>query len=396
VAKRNCNWILHYAKDAKAETDVPPTVHEFISQRRRWLNGTFFCQCYAIFHLSRLFSTQHNVWRKLALMLQWTYMGINLLFSWFGIANFYLAFFFLGSQTFSPPGATNQNSSLAGGLIFDFIRLIYFAVIIAQFVCSLGNRPQGSKAIYIGSMLIFAIIMAFMLGLTLTLVYLSWPHNTSWFVNGGTSRDVVLSMLTTYGVYFTSSMIAGEPFHIVSCVLQYMLLLPTSVNTLQIYAFCNSHDVSWGTKGDNKAQAGEAHGHKAADGAKGGDKGKLRIPPSRPPFLSQEQLSLEYRKNLETLGTRPEEHTGNRDMNTKREDYYKSVRTGLVLVWVLTNGLLVSIFTNQSVTTYLTNGGDPGTANPYMTFLMWSVASLSLFRFVGCIAYHIKRFRRQY
>jgi cellulose synthase/poly-beta-1,6-N-acetylglucosamine synthase-like glycosyltransferase len=32
---------------------------------------------------------------------------------------------------------------------------------------------------------------------------------------------------------------------------QYLLLLPSYVNILLIYAFCNLHDVSWGTKGDN-------------------------------------------------------------------------------------------------------------------------------------------------
>ena len=34
---------------------------------------------------------------------------------------------------------------------------------------------------------------------------------------------------------------------------QYLLLLPSYVNILLIYAFCNLHDVSWGTKGDNGA-----------------------------------------------------------------------------------------------------------------------------------------------
>lgn len=35
--------------------------------------------------------------------------------------------------------------------------------------------------------------------------------------------------------------------------IQYLLLLPSYVNILLIYAFCNLHDVSWGTKGDNGA-----------------------------------------------------------------------------------------------------------------------------------------------
>ena len=39
VVKRGCRWRLQYVKSAKAGTDVPNRVPEFISQRRRWLNG---------------------------------------------------------------------------------------------------------------------------------------------------------------------------------------------------------------------------------------------------------------------------------------------------------------------------------------------------------------------
>jgi chitin synthase len=42
VSKRNASWILHYVKSAYAVTDVPDQVPELVSQRRRWLNGSFF------------------------------------------------------------------------------------------------------------------------------------------------------------------------------------------------------------------------------------------------------------------------------------------------------------------------------------------------------------------
>lgn len=41
VAKKNDHWVLHYVSSSYGETDVPDRVAEFISQRRRWLNGKF-------------------------------------------------------------------------------------------------------------------------------------------------------------------------------------------------------------------------------------------------------------------------------------------------------------------------------------------------------------------
>jgi chitin synthase len=31
--------------------------------------------------------------------------------------------------------------------------------------------------------------------------------------------------------------------------IQYLLLSPSYINVLNVYAFCNTHDISWGTKG---------------------------------------------------------------------------------------------------------------------------------------------------
>lgn len=36
---------------------------------------------------------------------------------------------------------------------------------------------------------------------------------------------------------------------------QYMLMAPSFTNVLNVYAFCNLHDVTWGTKGADKPDA---------------------------------------------------------------------------------------------------------------------------------------------
>lgn len=92
VTKRGASWLLRYVKSARAETDVPDSLPELISQRRRWLNGSFFAAVHATSHWSYIFRSGHATTRKFWLCIEFLYNAINILFSWFSIANFYLAF----------------------------------------------------------------------------------------------------------------------------------------------------------------------------------------------------------------------------------------------------------------------------------------------------------------
>ena len=105
VAKRSSNWyalqykviqestqvsrpnyrVLKYVKSAIAETDVPEALPEFISQRRRWLNGSFFAATYAIAHLGQILQSGHSIWRKFLLVVETVYNVINLIAAWFAV-----------------------------------------------------------------------------------------------------------------------------------------------------------------------------------------------------------------------------------------------------------------------------------------------------------------------
>jgi chitin synthase len=103
---------------------VPDGLPEFINQRRRWLNGSFFAATYAIAHIGQMLSSGHSLSRKVALSIQAFYNVINLIASWFAIVslisgwlvvgnpddpncawtkgNFYLFFVILSSSLESP------------------------------------------------------------------------------------------------------------------------------------------------------------------------------------------------------------------------------------------------------------------------------------------------------
>ena len=87
VAKRDERWVLKYVRSATGETDVPDTVPEFISQRRRWLNGAFFAAVYSIIHFKQIWRTDHTITRKILLHVEFVYQFINLLFTWFSLVS---------------------------------------------------------------------------------------------------------------------------------------------------------------------------------------------------------------------------------------------------------------------------------------------------------------------
>lgn len=80
-------------KSAIGETDVPDALPEFISQRRRWLNGSFFAATYAIAHVGQILQSGHSVGRKFALLAETVYNVINLIASWFAIVSAIFASF---------------------------------------------------------------------------------------------------------------------------------------------------------------------------------------------------------------------------------------------------------------------------------------------------------------
>lgn len=100
VTKKKEGWVLRYVKSAKASTDVPTTIAEFISQRRRWLNGSLFAALHSTVYMMRIWTSGQGFFRKIILQLEFIYNAVQLLFTWTALANFYLAFYFVRSHPF--------------------------------------------------------------------------------------------------------------------------------------------------------------------------------------------------------------------------------------------------------------------------------------------------------
>lgn len=377
VAKRGDRWVLKYVKGCTGETDVPDTVPEFISQRRRWLNGAFFAAVYSLVHFKQIWQTDHTIARKILLHVEFLYQLLQLLFTYFSLANFYLTFYFVAG------GLADEHVDPFGhhvGLyIFTILRYTCTLLIATQFILSLGNRPQGAKKLYLASMIIYGIIMIYT---TFACIYIvvsqlvkrNDPDDPSaLYLGNNVFTNLIVSMASTIGLYFLMSFLYLDPWHMITSAAQYFLLLPSYICTLQVYAFCNTHDVTWGTKGDNviRTDLGGAIG-------KGGSGSTVELE------MPSEQLDIDsgYDEALRNLRDRVEVSEPPVSEAQMQEDYYKSVRTYMVVVWMIANGILAMAVSEA----YGSSGiGD----NFYLRFILWSVAGLALFRAIGSTTFAI-------
>ena len=224
VSKRNCRWILQYVKSSTGETDVPDELPEFISQRRRWLNGSFFAAVYAIAHFYQIGRSDHSILRKLAFFIEFIYQTVNMIFAWFGIGNFFLVFRILTSGL----GGDNGPLHFAGTVLAYVFEAVYLAVLLSCFVLSLGNRPQGSRKLYMAMVIFWAIIMAYLtfasILITVVSVQAQLNNNTPFTVQSLFSNTVfttlMISLLATWVMYLVSSILFFDPWHMVTCVSQ--------------------------------------------------------------------------------------------------------------------------------------------------------------------------------
>ncbi|PSR90630.1 class 2 chitin synthase [Coniella lustricola] len=362
VAKRGESWVLKYVKNCTGETDVPDSVPEFVSQRRRWLNGAFFAAVYSLVHFKQLLATDHSVARKALLLIESFYQFIQLLFTYFSLANFFLTFYFVAGGLADPTVDPFPNN--LGKYIFYILKYALVLLICTQFIISLGNRPQGARKLYMGSMITYAIIMVYTMFASVWIVVYEIRKSNGIQMDNSIMTDMIISVLSTFGLYFFMSFLYFEPWHMFTSLLQYFIMLPSYICTLQIYAFCNTHDVTWGTKGDNvmKTDLGNAVGK--------GSTVELDMP--------SEQLDIDsgYDEALRNLRDRVEVPSSPTSESQMQEDYYKSVRTWMVSTWMMANGIL------GMAVSEIYGTGEVG-SNAYLAFILWSVAVLAAFRALG-------------
>lgn len=171
---------------------------------------------------------------------------------------------------------------------------------------------------------------------------------------------------------------------------QYLLTVSSYQNILNVYAFCNWHDVSWGTKGSDKVDVLPSAVTKVSDDGKA----KVIEEIDKPQADIDSAFEVTVKRALTPF--KPEVEVEKKTL----DDSYKSFRTRLITLWIFTNGLLAVVIYSSSFDKF-TRASDPTVAVPadeigmtqqeartaqYFRLLLWVTAALSFIRFIGCVS----------
>jgi chitin synthase len=391
VAKAGSKWHLTYVKASKGETDVPEGAPEFISQRRRWLNGSFAAGIYSLMHFGRMYKSGHNIIRMFFLHIQMLYNVFSTFLAWFSLASYWLTTSVIMDLVGTPSDQNGETAfpfgKVATPIVNTILKYLYLGFLFLQFILALGNRPKGSKFSYLASFVVFGVIQLYIIVDSMYLVVRAFSGKApmdfdvhdgvaaflkSFFSSSG-AGIIIIALSATFGLYFVASFMYMDPWHMFTSFPAYMMIQSSYINILNVYAFSNWHDVSWGTKGSDKADALPS----ATTTKEEGGKEAVIEEIDKPQADIDSQFEATVKRAL-TPYVPPKDHE-----EKTLEDSYKSFRTRLVTIWIFSNALLAVAITGSSLNEFGFTSTATERTSRFFQALLWATAAMSLFRFTG-------------
>ena len=100
-----------------------------------------------------------------------------------------------------------------GFYLFLIFKYLAICTISAQFILSLGNRPQGSKHMFIGSIVLLGLVGAYATGCGIYFVVkiVNDQYDGQASLGNNVFTNIVVSMASTYGIYALMSLLYLDP-----------------------------------------------------------------------------------------------------------------------------------------------------------------------------------------
>ena len=227
-------WRLEYVDDAVAITDACTNLQELLRQRRRWYGSYIACRIKFIHRLQTAFKGSEITRGELhRLSVAGIYQAIQLLLDWFFPA--LLLVIYLSINTF-----VKQHSNQMLKEFFSALGLIMTCMIILQFLfCMRSRLDKFALGVFWSSIWIqFTYIASAAIVLVLSLLKNNFSILHAQFFLLLFSLPIAAALKSP-----------GQLWPIFKYFLLHSALRPTFALLFWMYAFCNAHDNSWGTKG---------------------------------------------------------------------------------------------------------------------------------------------------
>lgn len=389
--KRSAKWHLSYVKASKAETDVPEGISELMGQRRRWLNGSFAAGLYAIAHFYRVYRSSHNIFRLFILHLQFLFNLLNQFLTWFNLGSYYLTITIIIELSANPVEYGSENNDGAfpfptnvSSIISLIVKYVYSLFVVISFMLALGNKPKSSKWMYYVMMFVFGVIYYYSLVISL---YLAAHSLSGGFMEGiksigdfgsifgTTALLIVVALASTFGLYIVTGFLYLDPWHLFTSMAQYFFLMPSFVNILNIFAFCNWHDVSWGTKGGD--------GSTALPSVRAVKEGNAAV--VEEVVLDLEDVDRRFQQVVKRALAPYKEPPA--DNKLSADDQGRMFRTYLIVTWLVSNVVLIWAITSTDTQEYGMSNSVRQRISYFFRVLLWANAVVAIIRFIGSVLF---------
>jgi len=250
MTKQGKKFTSKYLPDAVALTDPVKTLPVLMKQRKRWINGSWYANLNIMsVYFQKLKGTAHHPLRKCLFHFFWFYLYVVNLSRYFILSYFFSLIFIFSEELLTTYSAPDYPfASLQAGFLFSFLALLY-----ATFHFSLFCKPDQAvrqfqmvvtiMGFYIH---IFTVLVVFKI---LDIVFFQGDDSTEQHT---VDKYTVIALVSFNLIFYavpTLMNIRTVGKDLARTFVPFYFHFPLYFVFFQIYAFCNTNDLSWGTKG---------------------------------------------------------------------------------------------------------------------------------------------------
>jgi chitin synthase len=155
VSKKKEKYFLKYIKNSVATTDVPNTFQVLLSQRRRWINGSWHALIDAMRVFSKINKSSHSCCRKMVFWFQLLYFFANVMFTWLMVGALFVVLAVIMRFRWETNGQDQTDGDEYEWTAADYMILTYVILLITVFILSIGVKPAKVELLYLGLVILF-------------------------------------------------------------------------------------------------------------------------------------------------------------------------------------------------------------------------------------------------